>query len=374
MREIDHNGILKSVFTIGAGQLGLLLSKSAKQLGIPFEYRAAPESWAWLESVNDPTAVIVTFEQEHVDELLLLEIQKKGIESFPSWSSFSLLRDKLRQKQFLTSHQLPTASFAAAGEIEPFLQKHGEAILKAGRGGYDGQGVWKLSADGQAVGLKGTTTLSTLLPSLKSAYVEEKINFDYEIASVVCRSKTGEIVVYPTVKTIQQNGICIEVEFSTQFANSMIAQLAQSLAKSIVEKLDYVGVLAIEFFVKGEQIFVNEIAPRVHNSGHFTIDVCQGSQFENHLRAGLGWPLAATTPSHPCAIMVNLLWPTKETEFAPLYTKLTCGLPWPENVKLHWYGKSDPRPLRKMGHFTVYGTNLEQCRAQAQQILAQRWA
>jgi phosphoribosylaminoimidazole carboxylase (NCAIR synthetase) len=119
---------------------------------------------------------------------------------------------------------------------------------------------------------------------------------------------------------------------------------------------------------------VNEIAPRVHNSGHFTIDVCAGSQFENHLRAGLGLPLETTEPTHPAALMVNLLWPPAEKEFAPLFTRLTCGPEWPENAKLHWYGKLEARPNRKMGHFTVYGNSLAECRESAEQLLASRWS
>ena len=94
---------------------------------------------------------------------------------------------------------------------------------------------------------------------------------------------------------------------------------------------------------------------------------------ENHLRAGLGLPLARTEPTHPAALMVNLLWPPSEKEFAPIFSRLTCGPAWPENVKLHWYGKSEIRPRRKMGHFTVYGSKLDECRDTARQILASRW-
>lgn len=375
MPNRDQGRIQKSVFTIGAGQLGLLLSKAAKRLDISFDYRTIPETRTWLDSVLDPSQFLVTFEQEHMDEALLLEIQSKGLESFPSWSCFLLLRDKFRQKQFLSANGFPTADFAPVSDAGQFLAKHGgTAILKAGRGGYDGQGVWTLNTQNIARGQSGETPLATLLPQIQSAYVEEKIKFDQELASVVCRSRTGEIASYPTVRTIQKNSICTEVEYCESFANSALAKKAEALARSIVEKLDYVGVLAIEIFAKGEAVFVNELAPRVHNSGHFTIDVCTGSQFENHLRAGLGMPLAPTAPTHKAALMVNLLWPPNETEFAPLYTRLTCGVPWPSNVKLHWYGKSELRPLRKMGHFTVYGDSLEKCHLQAKQILAQRWA
>lgn len=365
----------KRILTIGAGQLGLMLSKAAKKLGIEFEYRSIPDTWNFIDALNDKGPFLVTFEQEYIDELLLREIDQRSIECFPSLKSFELLRNKYKQKLFLKDIGIPTADFASADQVNDFLKSHGgTGILKAGRGGYDGQGVWVLDKDGNAQGQTGKVSTKELIGKIESPYIEEKVNFDFEIASVVCRSKSGNIVSYPTVKTIQKNGVCTEVEFSCEFADTPIAKRAEAIGQTIAKKLDYVGVLAIELFVKGDLLFVNEIAPRVHNSGHFTIDVCEGSQFENHLRAGLDWPLASTIPIHASALMVNLLWPKDHNDFAQLYTRLTCGSPWPNNIKLHWYGKSEIRPLRKMGHFTVYGNDIGECRKEAQQILAQRWA
>lgn len=363
----------RDVVTLGNGQLGLLLGKAAKKLGIPFEAYSLADAWTWLQNGATQNS-LVTFEQEHVDENLLEAIEKAGIPSFPTWNSFTLLRSKLSQKTFLKANGIATSPFIAAHpwthETELFLSQNGGAVLKAGKGGYDGNGVWIVDESGSTK----SGAAKEIATRLTDPYLEEKISFQEEIAAVVCRSASGEIELYPTVRSIQQEGICFQVEYSKEFSQSKIAKEAGKIAKEIAEKLQYVGVLAVEFFVRDEEVLVNEIAPRVHNSGHFTIDVCAGSQFENHLRAGLGMPLERTDPTHPAALMVNLLWPEQEKEFAPLYAKLTCGPAWPENVKLHWYGKSGVRPRRKMGHFTVYGKNIAECRKTADQILASRWA
>lgn len=362
------------IITLGNGQLGLMLGKAAKKLQIPFAALSLSEAWTWIQGRTEFPNVLVTFEQEHVDEELLKVIQAKGLASFPSWKSFSTLKSKRSQKEFLQKGSFPTGSYLPcqpwSTDHDEFIRNQGGAVLKAGRGGYDGNGVWMVDAKGHTKDGPAKDVAS----KLQQPYLEQKIDFDFELAAVVCRSAKDEIELYPTVKSLQQDGICFQVEYSSAFAKSALAQKAGEIATAIARSLDYVGVLAVEFFAKGDQVFVNEIAPRVHNSGHFTIDVCEGSQFENHLLAGLGMPLKKAEPTHSAALMVNLLWPTEPHDFASLYTRLTCGPDWPENVKLHWYGKSEARPRRKMGHFTVYGTNLETCRKQAEQILASRWA
>ena len=362
------------IITLGNGQLGLMLGKAAKKLQIPFSALSLSEAWAWIQSRTEFPNVLVTFEQEHVDEDLLKEIQSKGLGSFPSWKSFSVLKSKRSQKEFLLKQGFPSGSFLSCSPwtkaCDDFIQQEKGAVLKAGRGGYDGNGVWLVDAKGHTK----SGAAKEVAARLQQPYLEQKISFDCELAAVVCRSASGQIELYPTVKSVQQEGICFQVEYTDTFAKTASAKKAGDLATAIANSLDYVGILAVEFFAKGDQLFVNEIAPRVHNSGHFTIDVCEGSQFENHLLAGLGQPLRKAEPTHPAALMVNLLWPTETHDFASLYTRLTCGPDWPENVKLHWYGKSEARPRRKMGHFTVYGNNLETCKKQAEQILASRWA
>ncbi len=368
------NQTTKEVIALGNGQLGLMLGKAAKRLGVSFEMFSLAEAWEWLKDANTANT-LVTFEQEHVNEELLEEIQKNKIPSFPTWKSFLLLRSKRSQKAFLKKHGFPTADSIAPGnwdtDADKFLKAHKGGVLKAGKGGYDGRGVWILDETGHTKdGIHGRE----IWANAAEPYLEAHMSFESEIASVVCRSVNGNLAAYPTVKSIQREGVCFQVEYTKEFSSAKIAKEAAKIAEDIAKKLDYVGVLAVEFFMTGNKIIVNEIAPRVHNSGHFTIDVCAGSQFENHLRAGLGLPLESIDPSHPAALMVNLLWPEAEKDFATLYAKLTCGEPWPENVKLHWYGKSEIRPNRKMGHFTVYGESISECREAAEQILATRWA
>jgi 5-(carboxyamino)imidazole ribonucleotide synthase len=362
------------VITLGNGQLGLMLGKAAKKLGIPFSAFSLSDAWSWIRSRTDVTNVLVTFEQEHVDELLLQEFETKGVKAFPGWESFSILKSKFSQKVFLQKNAFPTSPFISCKPLSPdcsrFLASNQGGVLKSGRGGYDGKGVWIINASGQTK----DGSYENVLLNLEQPYIEKRIAFDFELAAVVCRSANGEIELYPTVKSQQQDGICFQVEYTQEFAKSKLAQDAGKIATDLAHALDYVGVLAVEFFAKDGNLFVNEIAPRVHNSGHFTIDVCEGSQFENHLLAGLGMPLRKALPSHPAALMVNLLWPPQVQDFASLYTRLTCGPDWPENAKLHWYGKSEARPRRKMGHFTIYGSDIETCKREAEQILASRWA
>ncbi len=362
------------VVTLGNGQLGLMLGRAAKKLQIPFAALSLPEAWSWINNRTDFANVLVTFEQEHVDEKLLQEIEAKGCASFPSWKSFSILKSKLAQKNFLQTQKLPTSEFLPAqpwsAKCDDFIRANNGAVLKSGRGGYDGKGVWTIDANGHS----RDGAAQAVAANLEQPYLEQKITFDFELAAVVCRSANGQIELYPTVKSRQQDGICFQVEYTAEFAQSPLAKEAGKIATKIAEALDYVGVLAVEFFAKGDQLYVNEIAPRVHNSGHFTIDVCEGSQFENHLLAGLGLPLRKAEPTHRAALMVNLLWPEETHDFASLYTRLTCGPQWPENAKLHWYGKSEARPRRKMGHFTIYGNDLAKCQEEAEQILASRWA
>lgn len=363
----------RAVITLGNGQLGLMLSKAAKKLGIPFTAMSLADARAWLKDGPDPSRFIVTFEQEHVDQDLLQGLEARGIPSFPTWENFSLLKSKFSQKLFLTENGIPTSGFVKAfpwgPECEEFIRGHKGAVLKAGRGGYDGKGVWLVDAKGETK----DGPAQVVAARLEEPYLEERVLFDEEIAAVVVRSSSGALELYPTVRSIQADGICYQVEYTQEFTQTPAALQAGHIAKQIAEKLQYIGVLAVEFFRQGDQVVVNEIAPRVHNSGHFSIDLCAGSQFENHLRAGLGLELAKTEPTHPAALMVNLLWPEGQQEFAPLFTRLTCGPEWPDNVKMHWYGKSEARPRRKMGHFTVYGDSIEECRAQAAQILASRW-
>lgn len=352
-----------------------MLGKAAKKLEIPFEMLSLPDARTWL-SAGKFDGQLVTFEQEHVDEILVRDLEKAGIESFPSWASFQQLKSKRQQKELLTKHKIPTSPFISLGdgtwteEADEFVKKNKGAVLKAGRGGYDGKGVWLVDEKG---GTKDGPA-KDIAARIQQPYLERRVAFSEEIAAVVCRARDGSVELYPTVRSIQEEGICFQVEFTREFAASKLAKKAGETAKKIAQLLDYVGVLAVEFFVEGGDVLVNEIAPRVHNSGHFTIDVCAGSQFENHLRAGAGLPLERTEPTSPAAMMVNLLWPPSEKEFAPLFAKLTCGPEWPENAKLHWYGKSEIRPRRKMGHFTVYGATIDECRETALQILASRWA
>ena len=249
----------KKIIALGSGQLGLMLSKAAKSINVEFEAMDIPSVWNWLALNPNPEEYLITFEQEHVDPKLLQKLHEAKISSFPSWEAFLLLKNKLSQKEFLSEKGFPTSPFVSKEKAAAqFIQKNAGGVLKAGVGGYDGKGVWLLDANALT---NAGETLHKLWPSLESPFVEKKIDYDFEIASVVCRSRNGAIVNYPTVKSIQKNGICLEVEYTEEFAKSACSLEAGKIAAKIADKLNYVGILAVEFFVSGRLIRLCHAAP-----------------------------------------------------------------------------------------------------------------
>jgi 5-(carboxyamino)imidazole ribonucleotide synthase len=240
------------------------------------------------------------------------------------------------------------AEVRSASDLEAFGERVGwPVVLKTARGGYDGKGVRVVSSPVEAKEWLGSRQDVRLL-------VEEKVAFTRELAALVARSPSGQAVAYPVVQTLQVDGICREVVAPAPGLSTSHAVAAQRAALDIAGRLGVVGLLAVEMFDTPEGVLVNELAMRPHNSGHWTIDGAQTSQFEQHLRAVLDWPLGTPSPSWPYSVMVNVLG----ADLPELHSSFRHVLARDPSLHVHIYGK-DVKPGRKVGHVTVTGTDLD---------------
>lgn len=230
-------------------------------------------------------------------------------------------------------------------------------VLKATRGGYDGKGVWVVGSVEEA---------APVLASGTPLIVEEKVEIVRELAADVARSPFGQGAVWPVVETVQRDGICVEVIAPAPDLDEDVAEQAQALALRIAHELGVTGVLAVELFQTADGLVVNELAMRPHNSAHWTIEGSTTSQFEQHLRAVLDYPLGTTDPVAPVTVMVNLLGGPDDVSPKGIDERMHhCFAHWPE-VKVHLYGKQF-RPGRKVGHVTVVGRDLQTLRRRARE-------
>lgn len=359
---------------LGGGQLARMLAQAAKPLGIDLRVLteaaddpAARLCPAILGTLEDPRvlrafysqAETVIFENEFVDtkRLARLAAEFAQLTFQPSLAVLERLQDKKNQKELLGRLAIPTARWI---EMTPTVSPAelaktfpAGAVLKWSRMGYDGKGLYfydPARPDPAAIGAFGLAG-SKLGGKI---YAEERIPFKRELAIVACRSITGEFAAYPLVQSKQEHGICSLVTGpAVRLGNSAQQEtLATGYARRLMESLDYVGTLALELFEKEDGgLLVNEIAPRVHNSGHYSQDACPASQFENHLRATLGLPLGDTRPKAMFA-MLNLLGP-EGVKLASSEAPLPVA---PAGAHLHWYEKKKIRGRRKMGHFNATAT------------------
>jgi 5-(carboxyamino)imidazole ribonucleotide synthase len=258
----------------------------------------------------------------------------------PGLTVLRSLLDKYDQRQFFQQHGLPTPMFQSPAPAAP---PSFPTVLKTRRMGYDGQGTFipKTLVEYQAI-------VDRI--GAENLLWEEFVPFDRELAVVVARSGQGEIVVYPIVETQQVDQVCHWVIAPAAVADA-VAQQIQTIAPTILEKLDVVGIFGIELFITADdRVLVNEIAPRTHNSGHYSLDACHTSQFEQQLRAVADLPLGDPDMNCAGAIMVNLLGFESATTDYQAQRDALAAIP---NAHVHWYGKTASRPGRKLGHVTV---------------------
>lgn len=308
----------------------------------------------------------VTFDHEGVPQEHLRALVAKGVPVRPHPDALQHAQDKLVMRRRLSAMGLPVPAFAeitAPEQVDAFAAEHGwPVVLKAARGGYDGRGVWFLrEADPDLV--------RELLAAGTPLLAEEAVAMRRELAAQVARSPFGQAAAWPVVETVQEAGQCVEVLAPAPDLSEERALEAQSLALRIAQELDVTGLLAVELFETDSGLVINELAMRPHNSGHWTIEGARTSQFEQHLRAVLDYPLGTTTMTAPVVVMANVLGADRTPEMSvdERIHHLFARFP---DVKVHLYGKGE-RPLRKVGHVNVLGTDLAEIRRKA--VLAAQW-
>ncbi len=364
---------------IGGGQLAKMLAQAAYRLGLrvaiiehgadspagrmtQLEFAAG---WHCADALNAfaEASDIITLENEFVSpELLDSLAQRRPV--YPSPESVRRVRDKLVQKQTMAAAGIPTPAFAAVetpDDVLAFAHRHGfPVVLKSRTFGYDGYGNATLTAAEEL-----PASWNTLQQRAHEAgmLVEEFVPLEKELAVIVARSRRGELAVYPCVETVQQDHVC-RVVYAPAPIPEALRRRAQELAVACVEAIDGVGVFGIELFLRQDGVILfNEIAPRPHNSGHYTIEACYTSQFENAIRAICGLPLGSPEMFVPAAVMINLLGVRSGSGIPESVTAaLRLGKGW-----IHLYGKHSSRPRRKMGHVTAVGATLQEAYQLAQQ-------
>lgn len=355
---------------IGGGQLARMTAIAALPLGVevvvleknPFSPAARLSPDSIVGDWSDPATLlkfaercdVITLENEFVDARALTVLERAGHHVFPSATCIALTQDKLTQKQALQNAGLAVPAFQAVhspAEIVLAGKNHGwPMVLKTRRNGYDGKGNFTLRSAADI-----PTGWQTLGGGEHELFVEAFFPFVQELAVIVTRGRDGSAVVYPVVETIQRQYVCHVVKAPAQIPLE-IARRATEAARRAVETVGGVGSFGVEMFLAANgEIVINELAPRVHNSGHYTIEACDCSQFENHVRAVLGWPLGNPLMLAPTAVMVNLLG-TEKTSGQPRGLENALRL---TGARVHIYGKTMSGPGRKMGHVTVLESSLE---------------
>jgi 5-(carboxyamino)imidazole ribonucleotide synthase len=303
----------------------------------------SPDSLEDLRSLAEGSDV-VTFDHEGVDPAALRQLESEGFLLAPGSEAKLHAQDKLHARESLAELGLPVPPFAAVKTLagfEDFAAAHGwPVVAKAPRGGYDGRGVWIVGDSGEAAEVLEVATGPLLLEPL--------LDIECEIAVIVARSTTGETATYPVVETVQKDAMCREVVAPAPVAEDVAAE-AGRIALRIAEEIGSTGVMALELFVTPDGLIVNELALRPHNSGHYSIEGCVTSQFEQHLRAVLGLPLGSTELVAPSVVTVNVVG----TEAGDPAARIAGALAVP-GAHVHLYGKAS-RPGRKLGHVTVCG-------------------
>ncbi|GIE28849.1 N5-carboxyaminoimidazole ribonucleotide synthase [Actinoplanes italicus] len=375
---MDTRTGLPVVGMVGGGQLARMTHQAAISLGQSLRVLSEkPDDSAALVAADVPIGThtdlaalrefakgcdAVTFDHEHVPTGHIEVLEAEGVKIFPGSKALVFAQDKGMMRERLASLGAPVPRWArvtTAEEIEAFADGSWPVVAKATRGGYDGRGVWMVGSREAADDL-----VSTGVPLI----VEEKVALRRELAALVARSPFGQVAAYPVVETVQQDGICVEVIAPAPGLSEERALEAQQLAIDLATSLGVVGLLAVELFETDAGIVVNELAMRPHNSGHWTIEGARTSQFEQHLRAVLDYPMGSTALTAPFVVMANVLG--GEPGGISIDERLHHLFAADPGARVHLYGKQ-VRPGRKIGHVTVLGDDLSEVRARA--VRAAKW-
>lgn len=356
---------------LGAGQLARMSSSQAFRYGIqvgvfsdrpenePVQFMTPFSQTGSYDSVADlaefaGSCDVLTLENEFISSEILRKTQtQSGTPIYPSPDSFALIENKLIEKQTFEKAGIPVTPYELVqndDDLESFGEEHGwPYLLKSSKGGYDGYGNETVET------LKEAKKAFEALGGEKGHDIvaEAFVDFTHELAVQVARNQTGHVV-YPCCETVQENHICVAVK-SPAPVDESVHRKAQELAVMATEAIDGKGIFAYEFFLTTDgNILLNESAPRPHNSGHYTIEGCVTSQFENHIRAVLGLPLGSTELRAPAVAMINLLGTDERDAQVDINPDAFTAV----DGHLHMYGKLDSRPGRKMGHFTLLGDDM----------------
>ena len=369
---------------VGGGQLARMTHQAAISLGQSLRVLAAGENESAglvagevvqghhtdLEALRAFGAGVdvLTFDHEHVPSEHLMVLAGEGIIVRPGPEALLFAQNKLLMRELLAGMKIAGPAFAEVsefGDVVKFGAEHSwPVVLKAAKGGYDGRGVWMVDTARHA---------RELIPELLAAgtplLVETKVEMRRELAALVARSPFGQGAAWPVVETVQSGGINTEVLAPAPGLSAALVHEAQDLALRIAAQLNVVGLLAVELFETDEGLLVNELAMRPHNSGHWTMDGSRTSQFEQHLRAVLDYPLGETDPLAPACVMANVLGASTAPEMGPDERLHHLFARYP-GVRVHLYGKEE-RPGRKLGHVTMLGERMEQLRDSA--LLGAHW-
>ncbi|MGW9629766.1 5-(carboxyamino)imidazole ribonucleotide synthase [Agromyces sp. NPDC055520] len=359
------------VGVIGGGQLARMMIPAAIELGVDIRVLAEAEGMSAAiaaDRVGDYTDAatvlafarevdVITFDHEHVPQDVLRALVDAGVPVHPGPDALRVAQDKLVMRERLSELGLPVPDWArveTVDELDDFIADHGGvAVVKTPRGGYDGKGVRVVRSAAEVAEWFATIAEDGRAGAL---LVEELVDFRRELAQLVARRPSGEVVAWPLVETVQVGGVCSEVIAPAPRSAGRLADVAGDVAIAIAEGLGVTGVLAVELFeTSDERILINELAMRPHNSGHWSMDGSTTGQFEQHLRAVLDLPLGATGSRGEWSVMVNVLGGPVEGSLADRYAEALAGHP---TVKVHNYGKA-PRPGRKIGHVTATGDDLD---------------
>lgn len=361
---------------LGGGQLGRMILQEAANIDVNVcimdKDPNAPASRLAYEFVNadilDYAAVmafgqdkdILTVEIENVNIDALEALEKQGKKVFPQPRVLRIIKDKGIQKQFYADHHIPTAPFQLCDDAEAFKSRVNKlpVVQKLRVGGYDGRGVQIIRSSNDYEKLFDEPNI-----------IEEMIDFEKEISVIVARNENGDISHFPVVECeFNPDANLVEFLFSPALISEAIEDEAIAIAKKTIKALDMVGILAVEMFVtKQGKVLVNEAAPRPHNSGHHTIECNTTSQFGQHLRAILNLPLGSTKLIRP-GVMINLLG-AHGHHGAVLYENIERAMAIP-GVFVHLYGKTETKPMRKMGHITTVGRDLSTAIKKAKEVQA----
>lgn len=349
---------------IGGGQLGKMLIQEAKKMdfrvmvldpspnapGGKIADKHLVAAFDDQEKIRDLvlSSDVTTFEIEHIDTEILSILEEEGHKIYPSPKTLEIIKDKSRQKEMLINHDLPTSQWERIQDIKETSKKLGlPFVQKSCRGGYDGRGVFII---------KGEEDFERALPG--ETFGERYVAFEKELAVIVARNVDGETKCFPVVEMDfnKDENICDKIIAPAKI-DSAIEAKAKELAIKCIEAFKGVGVFGVELFLtKEKEILINEIAPRVHNSGHYTIESCITSQFEQHIRSICAMPLGSTELIMP-SVVINILG--EDGYYGhPFYRGLKEILRI-EGVNTHIYGKDYIKPYRKMGHITILDRDIE---------------